>query len=113
MVLLEPGQTAEVLVAVTEALLEVLVATTFALVPEAVVKPEAAGRDEEDEDDAEEDEAEEDEEDLDEEEDEELTALLPLLTREPERTLLPEETGEPMGVLSQQVPEPTPFLPPT
>jgi hypothetical protein len=66
-VLSELGQTAAVLVAVDVALEEVLEAATFALVPEAVTKPEV--------------------EEIAEEEDEadDTTTLFPKLTREPER----------------------------
>jgi len=78
MVLSESGQAAVVLVAVAVALEEVVEAAAFALVPEAVTKPEA--------------------EEMAEEEDEadETAALLPRLTREPVRTLLLDETALPI-----------------
>jgi hypothetical protein len=47
------------------------------------------------------------------EDEDELTALLPRRTREPETWLLSDELGLPSCDLSQQVPAPTPFLPPT
>ena len=39
--------------------------------------------------------------------------LTPMLILDPDTTLLPEDTGEPMTVFNQQVPLPIPFLPPT
>ena len=84
-VLSESGQAAVVLVAVAVALEEVLEAAAFALVPEAVTKPEA-------EDIAEE----EDEEPVFEDEADETAALSPMLMREPVRTLLLDETGLPI-----------------
>jgi len=78
-VLSESGQAAVVLVAVAVALEEVVEAAAFALVPEAVTKPEA-------------EEIAEEEEDLA----DETAALLPRLTREPVRTLLLDETALPI-----------------
>jgi hypothetical protein len=79
-VLSPAGQAATVLLAVEEAMLEVLEAVTFALVPEAVTKPEAEEMEEEETEDELEDEP---------------AALLPRLTREPESTLLLADTGLP------------------
>lgn len=70
----ELGQTAAVLVAVDVALEEVLEVAAFALVPEAVTKPEAEEIAEED-----------DEEPVFEDEADDTTTLFPKLTREPER----------------------------
>ena len=67
------------LVAVAVALEEVLEAAAFALVPEAVTKPEAEEMAEEEDDEA-----------------DETAALLPRLTREPVRTLLLDETALPI-----------------
>lgn len=78
-VLSESGQAAVVLVAVAVALEEVLEAAAFALVPEAVTKPEAEEMAEEEEDEA-----------------DETAALLPRLMREPVKTLLLEETALPI-----------------
>jgi hypothetical protein len=84
-VLSELGQTAAVLVAVEVALEEVVDAATFALVPEAVTKPEAEEIAEED-----------DEEPVFEDEADDTTTLFPKLTREPERWLLSDETALPI-----------------
>jgi hypothetical protein len=102
MVLSESGQAAAVVVAVAVALEEVLEAAAFALVPEAVTKPEAEEIAEE-----------EDEEPVFDDETDETAALSPRLTRAPERWLPSDETGLPICVFNQQAPDPAPDLPPT